>query len=69
MNRIKGEAENILRYERDLIEMPGGLPSLATIDAARIKLQVEGELTGWTCTCRLTLHDFWWGYRVIYLSY
>lgn len=41
LNRIKGEAENIMRYERDLIEMPAGLPSLATIDAARIKLQDE----------------------------
>jgi len=41
LNRIKSEAENILEYERDLIEMPSGLPSLASIDAARIQLQDE----------------------------
>jgi hypothetical protein len=40
MNRIKGEAENIMRYERDLVEIPAGVPTLASVDAARIKLQV-----------------------------
>lgn len=39
--RIRAEAENILQYERDLTDMPGGLPSLATIDAGRIKAQEE----------------------------
>ena len=35
LNRVKVEAENILLYENDLIEMPGGLPTLESIDAAR----------------------------------
>ena len=48
MQRIKSEAENIMQYERDLIAMPGGLPSLASINAAQQSLQVratgrEGE--------------------------
>ena len=43
LNRIRGEAENILHYERDLVEIAGGLPSLAAIDAARIRLQVGGR--------------------------
>jgi len=37
LNRIKAESENILMYERDLVESPMGLPSLASIDAGRIK--------------------------------
>ena len=36
--RIRAEAENILQYERDLTDMPGGLP---TIEAGRIKAQVS----------------------------
>ena len=43
--RIRAEAENILQYERDLTDMPGGLPSLATIDAGRIKAQVSAART------------------------
>jgi len=35
LNRVKIEAENILLYERDLIEMPTGLPTLESIDKAR----------------------------------
>lgn len=41
MNRIKAEAENIVMYEKDLIEIPGGLPTLSTIDAGRMKAQQE----------------------------
>merc|ERR1712154_96836 len=41
VNRIKAEAENIMQYERDLIEIPSGLPSLSSIDAARIRAQDE----------------------------
>ncbi len=48
MNRIKGEAENIMRYERDLVEIPAGVPTLASVDAARIKLQVV-VCTHWQC--------------------
>ena len=40
LNRIKAESENILQYERDLIEIPSGLPTLSSIDAGRIRAQV-----------------------------
>ena len=45
VNRIRAEAENILQYEHDLTDMPGGLPSLASIDAGRIKVQVKAQLS------------------------
>jgi len=35
MNRIKMEAENILLFERDLVSLPLGTPSLSSIDEAR----------------------------------
>ena len=41
MNRIKAEAENIVMYERDLVEMPAGLPSLSSIDAGRMRVLEE----------------------------
>merc|ERR1712142_1251561 len=41
VNRIRAEAENILQYERDLTDCPAGLPSLSSIDAARIRAQDE----------------------------
>ena len=37
MNRIKAEAESILMFERDLIEMPTGLPTISSLDVGRIK--------------------------------
>jgi len=43
LNRIKAESENILMYERDLIDMPAGLPSLASIDAGRLKAAEESK--------------------------
>lgn len=41
VNRIRAEAENILQYERDLTDIPAGLPSIASIDAGRLKAQEE----------------------------
>ena len=41
VNRIRAEAENILQYERDLTDIPAGLPSIASIDAGRMKAQVR----------------------------
>ena len=32
INRIKSEAENILMYERDLIESPLGLPTIGNYE-------------------------------------
>ena len=37
VNRIKSEAENILMFERDLIDSPLGLPSISTLDVGRMQ--------------------------------
>lgn len=37
LNRVKSEAESILMYERDIIEIPSGLPTLSSLDAGRQK--------------------------------
>ena len=44
VNRIRAEAENILQYERDLTDIPAGLPSIASIDAGRMKAQVRSGI-------------------------
>merc|ERR1712096_318898 len=41
LNRIMAESENIMQYERDLIEIPSGLPTLSSIDAGRMRVQEE----------------------------
>lgn len=41
MNRIKSEAENILMFERDLIESPLGLPTISTLDVGRMQLEEQ----------------------------
>lgn len=43
INRIKSEAENILMYERDLIESPLGLPTIGTLDVRRMKLEEQSR--------------------------
>jgi len=43
LNRIKAESENIMMYERDLTEPPAGLPTLATIDAGRLRMAEESK--------------------------
>lgn len=50
VHRIHAEAEMIMEHERDLLDMPCGLPTVATIDAARIELDEER---------RLHPHDFY----------
>jgi len=35
LHRIRGEAENIINYESELLELPCSLPTLSTIDQAR----------------------------------
>jgi len=35
MERIRGEAENILMFESDLVDSPAGLPTVASLDVAR----------------------------------
>jgi Uncharacterised conserved protein (DUF2368) len=41
VHRIHAEADMIMEYERDLLEYPHGLPTVATIDAARVELDEE----------------------------
>lgn len=43
LNRIKSEAENILMFERDLIEIPTGLPSLSSLDVARQQMEEDAK--------------------------
>lgn len=41
VHRIHAEAEMIMEYEKDLLEFPSGLPTIASIDAARVELDEE----------------------------
>ena len=43
MNRIKAEAENILMFERDLIEIPSGLPTVSSLDVGRMKQEENSK--------------------------
>ena len=43
MNRIKGEAENILMFERDVIEMPSGLPTISSLDVGRQQMEDDAK--------------------------
>ena len=43
LNRIKNEAENILMFERDIIEMPSGLPTISSLDMGRLTLHEESK--------------------------
>jgi hypothetical protein len=36
LNVFAAEAENIMQYETDLLELPCGLPTASTIDQARL---------------------------------
>ncbi len=40
MNRIKAEAENILMFEKDLVDIPGGLPTVSSLDMGRLQMEV-----------------------------
>lgn len=41
LHRINAEAEMILEHEKDLLNYPCGLPTVASIDGARIELEEE----------------------------
>ena len=41
INRIRSEAESIIQYEKDLLEMPMHLPTLSSIDIAREEQKKE----------------------------
>ncbi|KAK7794364.1 hypothetical protein R5R35_007245 [Gryllus longicercus] len=36
LHRLRAEAENIMQFETDLLELPCGLPTASTIDQARL---------------------------------
>ena len=44
IHRIHSEAEMIMEHEKDLLAMPLGLPTVQSIDAARIELDEENRL-------------------------
>ncbi|XP_037288454.2 plasminogen receptor (KT) [Rhipicephalus microplus] len=41
--RIKGEAENIMSFEKELLELPHNVPTVGGIDEAREKAKDEGS--------------------------
>lgn len=41
LHRIHAEAEMIMEHEKELLDLPCGLPSIASIDAARVELDEE----------------------------
>ena len=43
VNRIKAEAESILMFERDLIEIPSGLPTVSSLDVGRMQQQENAK--------------------------
>lgn len=44
VHRIHAEAEMIMEHEKELLEFPCGLPTVASIDAARVELDEERRL-------------------------
>lgn len=44
LHRIQAEAEMIMEYEKELLALPLGLPTVQSIDAARIELEEELRL-------------------------
>ncbi|XP_046405237.1 plasminogen receptor (KT) [Ischnura elegans] len=44
LHRIRGEAENIIQFETDLLELPCGLPTASSIDQARLKEEEKKKL-------------------------
>lgn len=43
LNRIKSEAENIMMFERDIIEMPSGLPTVSSLDVGRQQMEDDAK--------------------------
>lgn len=43
MSRINAEAENILMFERDLVDIPTGLPTVSSLDMARLQMHEEAK--------------------------
>ena len=43
INRIKAEAESILMFERDLIEIPSGLPTVSSLDVGRMQQEEHSK--------------------------
>jgi hypothetical protein len=44
VHRIHAEAEMILEHEKELVQFPGGIPTLSSIDASRIEVDEERRM-------------------------
>uniref|UniRef100_A0A1A9VNH1 Plasminogen receptor (KT) n=1 Tax=Glossina austeni TaxID=7395 RepID=A0A1A9VNH1_GLOAU len=44
LHRIKAEANMIMEHEPELLHWPGGLPSVASIDEARVEAEMEKKM-------------------------
>lgn len=38
------EADMIMKHEQDLLEWPNGLPTVSTIDQARVEVEMEKKM-------------------------
>ena len=43
LSRINAEAENILMFERDIVDIPTGLPTVSTLDMARMQMHEDAK--------------------------
>ncbi|XP_037926183.1 plasminogen receptor (KT) isoform X2 [Hermetia illucens] len=44
IHRIRAEADMIMKHEQDLLEWPNGLPTVSTIDQARVEVEMEKKM-------------------------
>ncbi|KAH8418897.1 hypothetical protein KR222_001019 [Zaprionus bogoriensis] len=44
LHRIQAEAEMIMEHEQELLHWPGGLPTVAGIDEARVEVEMEKKM-------------------------
>uniref|UniRef100_T1GWL2 Plasminogen receptor (KT) n=1 Tax=Megaselia scalaris TaxID=36166 RepID=T1GWL2_MEGSC len=44
LHRIKAEADMIMQHEDELLDWPGGLPTVASIDEARTEAEMEKKM-------------------------
>ena len=43
LTRIRSEAENILMFERELVDMPAGLPTISALDMGRQQMKDDAK--------------------------
>ncbi|XP_055383912.1 plasminogen receptor (KT) [Condylostylus longicornis] len=44
LHRIRAEADMILQHEQELLEWPTGIPTVASIDEARVEVEMEHKM-------------------------